>query len=64
MVRARTGPDRTPIAIGFGAGGDADKAVAGAPDFFDAGVDIVVWSRRGELDPVRLDALAAVISEA
>ena len=44
--------------------GDLGKAAAGAQRFFDAGVDIVVWSWRGELDPVRLDALATAISEA
>ncbi len=44
--------------------GDAGEAVAVAQEFFDAGVDIVVWSWRGELDPGRLDALATAIDEA
>lgn len=44
--------------------GDVVGAVAGAQEFFDAGVDIVVWSWRGELDPGRLDALATAIDEA
>lgn len=44
--------------------GDVAGAVAGAQEFFDAGVDIVVWSWRGELDPGRLDALATAIDEA
>ena len=52
------------IHLGFEADGDIDKAVAAAQEFFDAGVDIVVWSWRGELNPVRLDALATVIDEA
>ncbi|WP_419865095.1 TIGR03560 family F420-dependent LLM class oxidoreductase [Candidatus Poriferisodalis sp.] len=44
--------------------GEAGRAVATAQEFFDAGVDIVVWSWRGELDPARLDALATAIDEA
>ena len=44
--------------------GEAGRAVATAQEFFDAGVDIVVWSWRGELDPGRLDALATAIDEA
>ena len=44
--------------------GDVVGAVAGAQEFFDAGVDIVVWSWRGELDPSRLDSLATAIDEA
>ena len=52
------------VHLGFEADGDIDKAVARAQDFFDAGVDIVVWSWRGELNPVSLDALATAIGEA
>jgi F420-dependent oxidoreductase-like protein len=44
-------PDLSPAA-------HADKAAA----FFDAGVDIVVWSMRGPVDPARLEPLASALT--
>jgi hypothetical protein len=44
-------PDLSPAA-------HADKAAA----FFDAGVDIVVWSMRGPMDPARLEPLASALT--
>jgi F420-dependent oxidoreductase-like protein len=43
-------PDATPAAL-------ADQA----DGFFDAGVDVVVWSMRGPVDPARLAPLAAAL---
>ena len=43
-------PDASPNAL-------AEKAAA----FFDAGVDIVVWSMRGPMDPARLEPLATAL---
>lgn len=44
------GPDDAPAAL-------AEQAAA----FFDAGVDVVVWSMRGEIAPARLEPLATVL---
>jgi F420-dependent oxidoreductase-like protein len=45
---------------------DSDSAalVELASGFFEAGVDIVVWSWRGPMDPARLEPLARAIEEA
>lgn len=42
---------------------DPSELVEAASPFFDAGVDIVVWSWRGPLDLDRLEALATAIRE-
>ena len=64
----RAGRDQSAIArsvhLGFETDGDLRAAVAGAQEFFDAGVDVVVWSWRGELDPAHLEALATAIGKA
>lgn len=49
------------VHLGFDPDQDPSAVVAGAQPFFDAGVDVVVWSWRGPLDTSRLAALAAAI---
>jgi F420-dependent oxidoreductase-like protein len=49
------------IHLGFPAGGDPVGVAATAPPFFDAGVDVVVWSMRGPYKPALLAPLAEAI---
>ena len=46
------------VHLGFGADDDPSTLADQAAGFFDAGVDIVVWSMRGPVDPARLEPLA------
>ncbi len=59
---AAVGRDQAEIARSIHLGFDPDADVAALADqaapFFDAGVDIVVWSMRGPVDPARLEPLA------
>jgi alkanesulfonate monooxygenase SsuD/methylene tetrahydromethanopterin reductase-like flavin-dependent oxidoreductase (luciferase family) len=50
------------IHLGFTPESDPAELIAQAASFFDAGVDIVVWSWRGPLDPARLEKLGQAIS--
>ena len=60
------GRDQSEIArsVHLGLEPDSDPAAdaARAQTFFDAGVDIVVWSMRGALDPARLEPLANAVT--
>lgn len=46
------------VHLGFGADDDPAELADRADGFFDAGVDLVVWSMRGEMSPGRLAPLA------
>ena len=48
----------------FEPGVDPRVLVARANEFFAVGVDVVVWSWRGPMDPARLEPLARAIEEA
>jgi len=65
---AAVGRDPTEIArsihLPFSADDDLIARVELANSYFAAGVDIVVWSWRGSLDPARLEALATAIDNA
>ncbi len=50
------------IHLGYGPDDDVGELAARAETFFDAGVDIVVWSMRGPIDPARLAPLADAVS--
>lgn len=52
---------RRSIHLGLAADSDPAELVAKASDFFDAGVDVVVWSLRGAPDPAVLGPLASAI---
>ncbi len=60
------GRDHNEIARSVHLGFDPDTEPAQLADhasgFFDAGVDIVVWSMRGPVDPARLEPLAAALT--
>ncbi len=60
------GRDHNEIARSVHLGFDPDAEPAQLADhasgFFDAGVDIVVWSMRGPVDPARLEPLAAALT--
>ena len=62
----RVGRDQSEIARSVHLGFDEDAAPGAlaehAQGFFDAGVDIVVWSMRGPMDAARLAPLAAALS--
>jgi F420-dependent oxidoreductase-like protein len=49
------------IHLGFTPESDPAELIAQAASFFEAGVDIVVWSWRGPLDPARLEKLGQAI---
>lgn len=49
------------IHLGFPADGDPSRMAATAPPFFEAGVDVVVWSMRGPYKPELLGPLAEAI---
>lgn len=51
------------IHLGYTPEDDPRELVAAAQPFFDAGVDVVVWSWRGPLDVGRLEALTSAIAE-
>lgn len=61
----RAGRDETEIArsvhLGFGEDDDPSALREQAEGFFEAGVDIVVWSMRGAVDAGRLEPLAAAL---
>jgi len=59
----KVGRDQSEItrSIHLGFEGDPTEAVANAEAFFDAGVDVVVWSWRGEFDVSRVEVLANAI---
>jgi F420-dependent oxidoreductase-like protein len=52
------------IHLSFEPDNDPAADVALAQTFFDVGVDVVVWSYRGELDPARLEPLATAVQAA
>ena len=62
----KVGRDQSEIArsvhLAFDPDVDNAELAAKANDFFDAGVDIIVWSMRGPVDPARLGPLAAALS--
>ena len=62
----RVGRDQAEItrSVHLGTDGEPAELLERAQDFFDAGVDVVVWSWRGELDPAGLEALNAAIEAA
>jgi hypothetical protein len=61
----RVGHDQSEIArsihLGFDPDSDPGTLNDQAASFFDAGVDIVVWSMRGPMDASRLAPLAAAL---
>lgn len=63
---AKVGRDPADIACSIHLGFDPDEPPAAHADkaaaFFDAGVDIVVWSMRGEMDASRLGPLAEALA--
>lgn len=63
---AKVGRDPADIACSIHLGFDPDASPAAhaekAASFFEAGVDIVVWSMRGEMDASRLAPLAEALS--
>jgi len=65
---ANVGRDPNEIArsihLGFDPEMELAALVAKANEFFAVGVDIVVWSWRGALDPARLEPLATAIEDA
>lgn len=62
----RVGRDQSTIArsvhLGFGPDDEPSALAEEAGGFFDAGVDIVVWSMRGPMDPTRLTPLANALA--
>jgi F420-dependent oxidoreductase-like protein len=62
----KVGRDHTEIARSIHLGFDSDVSLSGlaekAESFFDAGVDIVVWSMRGPIEASRLEPLANALS--
>jgi len=62
----REGRDQSEITrsihLGYGPDDDPAAIVAAAEPFFDAGVDLVVWSMRGPITPARANALGAALS--
>lgn len=62
----RVGRDQAEItrSVHLGTDGEPAELLERAQDFFDVGVDVVVWSWRGELDPAGLEALNAAIEAA
>ena len=52
------------IHLPFDSAGDPAPEVDRAATFFGAGVDVVVWSWRGPLDPAKLEVLATAIEAA
>lgn len=63
----RVGRDQSEITrsvhLGYAPETDPKEAAAQAQPFFDAGVDVVIWSWRGELDASLLEPLAAALIE-
>jgi len=61
----RVGRDQADIArsihLGFSPDDDVNALADQAASFFEVGVDIVVWSMRGPMDPARLAPLASVL---
>jgi len=49
------------VHLGFGPDDDPAELADRADGFFEAGVDLVVWSMRGEIVPDRLEPLAAAL---
>jgi F420-dependent oxidoreductase-like protein len=62
---AAVGRDETDITrsihLGFSPDDDPAALADRADEFFAAGVDLVVWSMRGPVDPARLEPLAAAL---
>lgn len=46
------------VHLGYGPDDDPSALAERAAEFFDAGVDVVVWSMRGPIEPSRLEPLA------
>ena len=59
----RVGRDQAEItrSVHLGTDGEPAELLDTAQGFFDVGVDVVVWSWRGALDPTGLEALNAAI---
>ena len=49
------------VHLGYGPEDDPAALAEHAAGFFDAGVDLVVWSMRGPVDPTRLEPLATAL---
>jgi F420-dependent oxidoreductase-like protein len=49
------------VHLGYGPDDDPMALAAGAHDYFEAGVDLVVWSMRGPIAPSRLEPLASAL---
>lgn len=49
------------IHLGYDEGADVAALADQADTFFEAGVDVVVWSMRGAMDPARLAPLASAV---
>ena len=64
---AKVGRDQSKITrsvhLGFDPDVSAGEHAAKAAPFFDAGVDVVVWSMRGPMDAARLEPLANELAE-
>ena len=60
------GRDQSEItrSVHLGTDGEMGELMEKAQSFFDAGVDVVVWSWRGDLDLGRLEALNGAIEAA
>lgn len=50
------------VHLGYGPDDDPSELADRANGFFEAGVDVVVWSMRGPIDPSRLEPLAAAVT--
>ena len=52
------------IHLGYPADADPAALVAQAPAFFDAGVDVIVWSMRGPYTPTLVESLGNALADA
>jgi F420-dependent oxidoreductase-like protein len=52
------------IHLGYPADADPAALVAQTPAFFDAGVDVIVWSMRGPYTPALVESLGAALADA
>lgn len=50
------------VHLGYGPDDDPSELADRANGFFEAGVDVVVWSMRGPIDPSRLEPLAVAVT--
>jgi F420-dependent oxidoreductase-like protein len=52
------------IHLGYPADADPAELAAQAPAFFDAGVDVIVWSMRGPYTPALVESLGTALADA